>query len=460
MSSTSDGGLTKPKGFRGEFLLPGTEEYDTFRQPWNKDFAHRMPSVVLMPHGQSDVQIALNWVRENKLEFAVMCGGHSMSGRSLKDGAVLIRLRRMNHVHVDPKERTAWVEMGATVADFDAETNAYGLCGVGGHVSHTGMGGFALHGGYGCISRRYGLAVDNVLAARVVLANGTAVEASEEENQELLFAVRGAASMIGIVTSLKVRLFPLPEGPLICGGEGFWGADDDDEFSRLLHAWADVAQTCDPMLSTVCLWSSPPMAPFNGRRTIIVHASWLGDEKMDEAKAKLAEQLAPLFTLKQPLINALDPKPYGAFNAMQDPLGASNSMRTTSTSACDPHKLVQVMVDLEKHRPPNAAVGLEQWGGKVGTPDREPKDDVVYKMRQPFVLLLLAALDIPDLKEQALGWVAQSKQLFKERGLVPGAYLNYGDENAKPYGECTARLTKVKAKYDPNNVFPPIPGAI
>ena len=252
------------------------------------------------------------------------------------------------------------------------------------------MGGFALHGGYGCISRRYGLAVDNVLAARVVLANGTAVEASEEENQELLFAVRGAASMIGIVTSLKVRLFPvreqihksskavhflgssfpflppfhhpcsvslalapfsrfvlvspkLPEGPLICGGEGFWEADDDDEFSRLLHAWADVAQTCDPMLSTVCLWSSPPMAPFNGRRTIIVHASWLGDEKMDEAKAKLAEQLAPLFTLKQPLINALDPKPYGAFNAMQDPLGASNSMRTTSTSACDPHKLVQVV---------------------------------------------------------------------------------------------------------------------
>ena len=130
--------MERPEHFRGDFVLPSDALYDQVRLGWNHDFADRLPSVVLRPKGPSDVQVALRWVVQNNYPFTVMGGGHSFSGKSLKHGAVLIRLSHLDQVHVDASARTAWVGMGATVKDFDMETNAYNLCGVGGHVSDTG----------------------------------------------------------------------------------------------------------------------------------------------------------------------------------------------------------------------------------------------------------------------------------------------------------------------------------
>ncbi|EGD72105.1 hypothetical protein PTSG_00121 [Salpingoeca rosetta] len=451
--------LTKPEGFRGEFLLPSHPDYDKFREPWNADHANKKPSVVLLPHGAKDVQVAIKWIHANKLEFAVMSGGHSLSGRSIKDGAVLIRLSRMNFVHVDPVERTAWVGTGATIADIDAETNAYNLVAVGGQVSHTGVGGFALHGGFGAISRRYGLAVDNMLAARVVLADGSLVEASEKENSDLFFAIRGAGSLVGVVTSIKFRLFPLAEGDLMCSGQAFWLAESDEDLRERVGAWSKIVDGSSENLYCTCIWTTPPPPPFNGRRTFIIHTAWLGDEPMDKAKEKLDAALAPLMA-KEPVVNAIGPKPFSVFNSMQDPFGPfGQAKRATGVSTNDCNKLTSVLLETEKQRPPPSVYIVEHWGGKAKRPGRAPADDLVHRIRDTFTVLCLGCTHVPEFKQQALDWIQAFKAKAKEAELGVAAYVNYTEDNQKPYGECTDKLVKIKAKYDPDNFFPRVTGA-
>ncbi|EGD79618.1 hypothetical protein PTSG_10465 [Salpingoeca rosetta] len=450
--------LTRPEGFRGEFLLPSDPAYDKYRRPWNADHEHKKPSVVLLPLGATDVQVAVNWVRSNNLQFAVMSGGHSISGRSVKDGAVLIRLTRMNFVHVDPEERTAWVGMGATVKDFDLETNAFNLCGVGGQVSHTGMGGFTLHGGYGAISRRYGLGVDNILAARVVLADGTMVEATETKNPDLFFAIRGAASSIGIVTSLKVRLYPLPEKDMMCSGQAFWIAESDEEFADRVRKWAEIVDKDEPNLYCSMVIDSPPPPPFNGRRTFIIHTAWLGDEPMQQAQELMNTHLAPLMD-KKPLINAIDPKPYAVFNCMQDVVGGyGHKKRSTGASTDDCQALVKLILASEKYRTPASVYLVEHWGGQIVGVDRKPEDDLVYGTRRPYSVMCLGNLDDPSTAKKSLEWLQQFKALAKDIGVGVAAYVNYTDDHNKPYGDCTQKLADVKAKYDPHNLFPKFAG--
>ncbi|MDX1482749.1 MAG: FAD-binding oxidoreductase, partial [Woeseiaceae bacterium] len=201
---------------RGNLLLTGSEGYDVARRVLNKSI-DKYPALIVQPTGVADIQNAVTFARERNLLLAVKCGGHSFSGKSTCDGGMQIDLSRLRHVRVDPASRTAYVAGGSHLGDMDHETMAHGLVTTAGTVSHTGVGGLTLGGGYGRVARRFGLALDNVRAVDIVTADGSLRHASAEENPDLHWAVRGGGGNFGIVTSFEFQLHPMQRE--VIGGE-------------------------------------------------------------------------------------------------------------------------------------------------------------------------------------------------------------------------------------------------
>lgn len=221
---------TLTRGIHGEVLLPGDDGYDEARSIWN-GMIDRNPAVVVRPTGTADVMSAVEFARGHDLPLAVKGGGHNIAGNAVRDDGLLIDLALMNSVRVDPTARTARVGPGATMADLDHETQAFGLATPGGVVSTTGVAGLTLGGGMGWLSRRYGLAIDNLRSVDLVTAEGELVHASEDENPELFWAIRGGSGNFGVVTSFEFVLHEVgPEvlfGPIVHPYE-----DAPDVFAR------------------------------------------------------------------------------------------------------------------------------------------------------------------------------------------------------------------------------------
>src|SRR5262245_30816707 len=209
--------------FRGEVLQPSDPGYDAARLVWNA-MVDKRPSVIARCRNTQDVAAAVVFAGASHMEIAVRGGGHSVSGNSSTEGGLVIDLGGMRSVTVDPSARTATVAGGALISDLDAETQRFGLGTTGGMVGHTGVGGLTLGGGYGYLSRRFGLACDNVLAAEVVLADGSIVRASESSDPELLWGLRGGGGNFGVVTSFEFRLHPLES--IVFTGEFTYAAAD------------------------------------------------------------------------------------------------------------------------------------------------------------------------------------------------------------------------------------------
>src|ERR687889_2836912 len=201
--------------FWGELIRPEDDGYDAARSVYN-GMIDKRPALIVRPTGTADVIDAVNLARENSLPLAVRCGGHSVAGNSVVDGGILIDLPSLKGVRVDPASRTARANAGVVWGEFDRETQLFGLATPGARVTTTGVGGFTLGGGYGWLSPKYGLACDNLTAAEVVTADGTIVRASDEENADLMWGLRGGGGNFGVVTSYEFRLHSV--GPTIVGG--------------------------------------------------------------------------------------------------------------------------------------------------------------------------------------------------------------------------------------------------
>ena len=217
---------------RGPLIQPGDEGYDEQRQVWNANIDRR-PALIARCAGVADVITCVNFARENVLLVSVQGGGHNVAGNAVCDGGIMIDLSQMKSVRVDPVNRTARAEPGLTWGEFDLETQAFGLATPGGQISTTGIAGVTLGGGWGWLARKYGMAVDNLLSADIVTADGRFLTASATENQDLFWGLRGGGGNFGVVTSFEYRLHPV--GPTVLGGMLIYPFEQAKEVLKLFR---------------------------------------------------------------------------------------------------------------------------------------------------------------------------------------------------------------------------------
>src|SRR5689334_7547907 len=240
----------------GQAVLPGDDGYDQARTVWNAT-VDNYPGLVVRCAAPSDVIQAMRFARQHDLLVAIRAGGHNIAGKAVADGALLVDLSRMRSIRVDPAARIAWVEPGATLADFDRETQAFGLTTPVGINSTTGMAGLTLGGGFGWTSRKLGMSIDNLIGADVVTADGRMTRASAKENADLFWALRGGGGNFGIVTGFEFRLRPV--GPEIYGGAIAWPLSDAP---RVLDLFRTTTASAPPELTLVAGMRKAPPAPW------------------------------------------------------------------------------------------------------------------------------------------------------------------------------------------------------
>ncbi|HEU0289000.1 MAG TPA: FAD-binding oxidoreductase, partial [Nocardioidaceae bacterium] len=300
------------EAFRGQLIRPGDAEYDATRAVFNGTVDKR-PALIVRPSGSADVVDAVNYARQRGLPVAVRCGGHSVAGKSATEGGVLIDLRSLKGVHVDPETWTAYCNGGVLWGEFDRETQTFGLATPGGRMSTTGVGGFTLGGGYGWLSPTYGLACDNLLSVDVVTADGRLVTASEDVNPDLFWGLRGGGGNYGVVTSYRFRLHPV--GPIVRAGLLVYAADRAE---TVLRSYRDYVATAPEELSTAAAMAMMPAAPFVppdlvGKPVLGILVMYVGEP--DDG----IDPIEPLTEFDGLLMNLIEPTTYLGFQAMLDP---------------------------------------------------------------------------------------------------------------------------------------------
>ena len=284
-------------------MRAGDQGYDDARTIWN-GLIDRRPALIVQCTGAADVVDAVNFAREHDLLLSIKGGGHNVAGNAVNDGGLVIDLSQMRGVHVDPSTRTVRAEGGALWGDCDRETQLFGLAVPGGVVSTTGVAGLTLHGGVGHLRRKHGLSIDNLLSVDIVTADGELRRASATENEDLFWAVRGAGSNFGVVTSFEFQAHPV--GPMVDGRRGLLPARGA---RTVLPAWRDYMASAPEELSSIAIcWSVPPHEPFppelHGTPVVIVAAVYSGSVEDGETV------IQPLRELAEPLIDLSGPWPW------------------------------------------------------------------------------------------------------------------------------------------------------
>src|SRR3954449_195339 len=449
----ADGSIAElAEGVRGEVIRPGDPGYEQARAVWNGAIDRR-PALVVRCAGVADVLRAVEFARSEQLVVAVRGGAHSIPGFSTVDGGIVIDLSPMQGVQVDPEARTVRAQGGVLWSGLDHETQAFGLAVTGGLVSSTGIAGFTLGGGIGWLMRKHGLTCDNLIGADVVTADGCLVHASEAENPELLWGLRGGGGNFGIATSLEYRLHPV--GPTVLAGPIFFAGERAGEVLRFYRQW--VRTLPDEMTTLANLTTAPP-APFlpeesHGKPVIAVIAVYSGDPEEGRALVQ------PLKDLGDPIADLIGPMPYAMLQGLLDGLwerGAHNYFRSSYVDELDDQALEAT---LERHRvkpSPNSEIHLHHFGGAVA---RVGEDDTAFAGRgSQYVLNVIARQPGADGFAANVEWARGTTD-----ALAPvsreGAYTNFmgdaSDERLRAsYGQAKYdRLVALKRQYDPTNVF-------
>jgi FAD/FMN-containing dehydrogenase len=435
---------------RGDVVTPDDAEYAEARRVWNGAHDGR-PAVIVRCKGAADVITAVGFARSNHLEIAVRGGGHSVAGFSTIDDGIVIDLSRMNEVRVDPAERRAIVGGGAVWADVDHETQAHGLATTGGLVSSTGVAGFTLGGGIGWTMRKFGLACDNLLAADVVTADGRLIHASDTENTDLLWGLRGGGGNFGIVTQFEFELHPL--GETVYAGPIFYPAEAAGDLLRAFRGWAGDAP--DEITALINLTTAPPLpvipADWHGKKVVALIAASTGP--LDEGDALVA----PLRAAAEPIVDLLGPMPYHVIQTLIDPLwesGVHAYFKATNLARLD-DELIERLCAIQRDAPgPQCELHVHQMGGAVG---RVADGATAFAERSmPYVLNAVTGWREPALGDAHIAW-ARAAIAAGADASTGRAYVNFlgdADSTEAAYGEETyARLVALKNEYDPTNAF-------
>ncbi len=437
---------------RGEVISPAEPSYDEARAVWNA-MIDRRPGLIVRCTGTADVRQCVRFARERGLLVCVRGAGHNIAGKGVHDGALLVDLAAMREVRVDPDARVAVVGPGATLGDLDHETQAYGLATPVGINSTTGVGGLTLGGGFGWLSRKYGLTVDNLTAAEVVTADGERLRCSAEVHSDLFWAIRGGGGNFGIVTSFELELHPV--GPELIAGPIVYPYDDAP---KLLRRYRELIADCsDELAAWLVIRDAPPLpflpAEVHGQRVVIVAALHCGSL---EEGARAVEPLRELGTTV--LGDAIGPHPFAGFQQAFDPLlapGSRNYWKSHNfTELSD--GLIDSLVKYGAELPsPQSEIFVAQLGGAVNRVDAQA---TAYPHRDAeFVMNVHTRWEDPGADDTCVGWARE----FYDATLpfaTGGVYVNFlseGEEDRieNAYGANFSRLAEVKATYDPDNFF-------
>ena len=426
---------------RGRLFLPGEEGYDGARQVFN-GIIDKRPAVIVRCAGVADVIMAVHFARDTDLRVAIRGGGHNVAGNAMCNDGLVIDLSEMKCIRVDPGNRTARAEAGATWGNFDHETQAFGLATTGGIVPTTGIAGLTLGGGIGYLNRKYGLSCDNLLAADVVTADGQFLVASANENADLFWALRGGGGNFGVVTSFEYRLHPVGS---VLGGEIIYPLEHAKEVLRFYRDWSTTAP--DEVRADATLLSGP------AGPALAIMVCYCGAIEEGE------RVLQPLRSFGTPMVDTVAPVPYATVqNLLSDVFRPgllhywkAGLFRSFSDEA------IESIVDFFAGAVPApfAAVAIEHLGGAVS---RVGTQDTAFSHRHAqHSVLVLRMWQNPAESEANIDWGRRCYRAA-EPFLEEGVYVNYlGDEGEvrarAAYGVNYDRLVKLKNKYDPTNFF-------
>jgi FAD/FMN-containing dehydrogenase len=437
---------------RGSVLRPGDEGYDEARTVWNA-MIDKEPAIIARCTGTADVIAAVNFARDLDLRLAVKGGGHNVAGTAVCDDGVVIDLSPMNAVRVDPDERTARVQGGATWGDFDHEAQAFGLATTGGIMHETGVAGVTLGGGLGWLSRTYGLAHDNLRSVDVVTADGELVHASEERHPELFWGIRGGGGNFGVVTSFEFDLHEV--GPEVLAGELFYRYDDAPEVLRFYRDF--MSEAPDEVQCYVGMQRAPPEPVFpeevHGKPIVGVVACYSG--AIEDGK----EALQPLREFGTPLADTVMPQPYTAWQRRMDTEQWTEGNRNYWKSHFFrefPDEAIETVVERLATLPtPLTSVFIEWMEGAIAD---EPLDATAFPHRDKAFSFTVAPIwTDPEKDDEYIGW-AQEFHEAVEPHAAEGVYVNYMDKDEDErvhtaYGERYERLVELKNKWDSDNLF-------
>jgi FAD/FMN-containing dehydrogenase len=440
-------------GFRGELVQPGDARYDQARSVFN-GMIDRRPAIVARCTGVADVVAAVNFARDSGLVVAVRSGGHSLPGYGVCDGGIVIDLSPMKGMWVDPVAQTARAQTGLTWGEFDRETQMFGLATTGGRMTTTGIGGQTLGSGSGWLERKFGLTLDNLLSAELVTAAGEVVRASDSENPELFWGLRGGGGNFGVVTSLEYRLHPL--GPIVLGGVLLHRAERAGE---VLRFWRDYVDTAPDELGTLGAFISAPPEPFvpddlQGRPVVAIAVCWSGSIEDGE------QALRPLREFGPPVVDVVQPMPYTAVQGMFDgafPRGIQNYWKAENMDALS-DGAVDVLVERAAMMTSPASMLFAEPKGRAIS--RVKDDETALGGREAALTLFAFSLwENPAETDEHLAWTRETMAAMRAF-TTSGVSMNFTSDQPRDMVKASfggplkyERLVDLKTAYDPANLF-------
>ena len=425
--------------------------YEEARKVWNGTI-DRHPALIARCLSQGDVQAAVRFAAARRMMLSVRGGGHHIAGNAVAEGGLMLDLSGMRAVSIDAAKRVARVGPGALLSDFDREAQAHGLATPLGINSTTGVAGLTLGGGFGWLSRRYGMTVDNLLSATVVTADGAVHQVSAASEPDLFWAIRGGGGNFGVVTSFEFQLHPV--GPEVYAGLVVYPFA---QARQVLRAWRDFTQTSPDELSVWAVMRKAPPLPFlpesaHGTDVVIFPLVYSGDVAAGQRAAR------PVLEFGEPLASHVGPTSYAGFQTAFDPLltpGGRNYWKSNNFSTLSDAALDVMMASAERLPGPECEIFVGQVGGAMA---RVKPDATAFVGRDAnYIMNVHGRWSNPQDDEKVRSW---ARQAFSE--VAPHAtgsgYVNFLTEDeaervAASYGTNYPRLQALKQRYDPGNLF-------
>ncbi len=437
---------------RGDLLLPRDPGYDDARTIWNA-MIDRKPALIARCLGVADVVQCVNFAREQGLLLSIKGGGHNISGLAVCDGGLMIDMSLMRGVWVDHSTNTVHAQAGCLLGDVDRETQLYGKAANLGFVSNTGIAGLTLGGGFGYLSRRFGWTTDNTLSMEVVTADGRIVRASEQENPDLFWGLRGGGGNFGVVTKFEYKLHPV--GPEIVGGVIAWKGEDAND---VLELYRTLTEQAPPELTSVVLLRPAPPAPWlpkeiHGKPIAAILVCHSGTIEEGE------RLVAAIRAFGSPIGDVIQRRPYITQQSLLDatqPKGRRYYWKSEYLPGHDPQMLEKFAEHGSYIKSPHSAIILFQLDGALNKIPVEHSP--VGNRKTKTVLNITASWESPEDDRENIEWARNAWQDLR-RFSTGGTYVNFlteeevGDRLQDAWGKNYDRLVEIKTKWDPKNLF-------